>query len=134
MKKKGSVCDYIAARDRELLACYRRQLAQVAFVDLDEIFRRMARCKASRFYISEARAYQLIRNFEATGEWPLQSPMRRRMLADIYERVGRLRKRRPGLSLEDAVYETVGRPAPSFYLTPRTCRTIIYDHASRHTT
>ncbi|MBD5370502.1 MAG: hypothetical protein HDR80_05045 [Bacteroides sp.] len=130
MRKKGNVCDYVAQRDHELAVCFRRHLREAFILDLDEIFRKVSRSPASRFFISESRAYELVRRYEATGNWNVRSRTRLAMMAEIYSRVERMRRADPTLPLQDAVYEVVGSPAPAFYLTPRSCRTILYAYAA----
>ena len=130
MRKKGNVCDYVAQRNHELAVSFRRLVREAFILDLDEIFRKVSRSPASRFFLSEARAFELVRRYESTGEWDVRSRTRREMLTEIYSRVMRLREKTPAMSLEDAVYEAVNQPAPCFYLTPRSCRTILYAYAA----
>lgn len=120
MKKKNSRCDYIESRNSNLRREFLARLGRNGRT-LKDVFRSLAReSQADRFYINEERAYRLIR----AGEGYISG--RRRMLEDIRTRVDSLMRSDPSLSLKDAVYITVNSPAPGFYLSEETIKTIIY--------
>lgn len=128
MKKKNSKSDYIEARNRDLKAKFLERLGRPEFPKIESIFPTLADVKADRFYISEERALLYMKYFHREGSWPAgMKPLRRRMMEVIRRRVEILQAFRPTLSLSDAVYEVVNSEAPSFYLTPRSIRTILYE-------
>lgn len=120
-----SKCDYILSRNHNL----RRQYATLLYSSpgsLDEVFAAVASSPAERFYISEERAYLLLLEKRLRGGWAVSLPTRRAMLEEIERRVEAMLTVNPGLSLKQAVFNVVNSPAPSFYLTPRSVRTILY--------
>ena len=128
MKKKNSKCDYTQHRNEKLMAEFKARIGCGDGSTIDSIFPLIARdAKAPRFYINEDRAYSLIRNFKKSGRWPdNMTANKRRMICDILERVERTMAFRRNITLKDAVYEVVNSEAPSFYLTPRSIRTMLY--------
>lgn len=125
MKKKGSICEFHAQRDSELVKCFRICLGAAKVIDLDKIFRKVASMPASRFYVSEFRATRVIRTHQLTGEWPVKGK-RLAMFKEIERRLVRLMNDDRSISFDDAMTEVINSPAPEFYLTPRSCRTYIY--------
>ncbi|MDE5653743.1 MAG: hypothetical protein K2G75_07030 [Muribaculaceae bacterium] len=131
MRKQGSVSEFTSQRDAEIVKKFRRCLAQARVLDMDEIFMKVSRLPVERFYVSEVRALQVVKAYRQTGIWPVRTPVRREMFAEIDRRVTMLMSRRPELKFREAVFEVVNSPAPSFYLTPRSCRTLIYSVLQR---
>lgn len=126
MKKKGSICDCTHQRDLELCAAYRRHIHEASYVYLPEIFKKVSKSPATRFFVSEQRAYLVIHQWRKTGVLSVTSPLRRMMFEDIGRMVDKLMAANPHLTLEDAVFDAVNSPAPSFYITPGSARTLIY--------
>lgn len=126
MKKHGNRIDFTDERNLALVSLFRRKIREASLIDLDAIFLEISRTPAPRFFISEERALYLIRNFRRTGRMRVEMPLRRRLMEDLLRVVGRLQSRTPDMSLTEAVYKAVNSPAPSYYLTPGSCRTIIY--------
>lgn len=139
MKKKGSKCDYIAERNKNLRREFLARLGRNGR-KLDDIFTELAGVGADRFYISEEQAVRLIHNSEFImhnyGEEARNPETRIRkggynrrrqlMVAEIARRVRELRSQSPGMQLKEAVFRVVNSPAPSFYISPSTIKTIIY--------
>ncbi len=126
MKKKGNVCEYTCQRDQQLCKEFRRQLSEATFINLPEIFRKVALSPAPRYYVSEQRAFLVINQWRSTGEMPVNSRLRRKMFEEIAGKADSLMKRNPEMSLYDAVFDAVNSAATSFFLTPGSARTIIY--------
>lgn len=127
MKNGKNKCDYIQARNENL----RRALIQCmqgGGKSVIQLFEAMSQVPADRYYISEERAYSLIN--EKRRQSPLwrgkMVPSRRRMVEDIESVAIRLMEADPSLSLRDAVAQAVNSPAPNFYLTPNSIRTLLY--------
>lgn len=126
MKKKNSHCDYIGMRDADLRSVFIERMGRKGLT-LSRLFDEVACAPARRFYISEERAQRLLLEKRRTGRWPHgMIPLRRRMMNLIEERVNYLMALDPTLKLKDAVFDTVNSPAPSFFLTPLTIRTLFY--------
>lgn len=126
MKKKGSVSEFSEERDAELVKCFRKRLGEVLTIDLDKIFAEVAAHPAKRFYVSEYRAAVVVRHHMRHGEWCVKGAKRKEMFREIEKRVLRLLEDHDDMSLDDAMVEVINSPAPEFYLTPRSCRTLIY--------
>lgn len=126
MKKHGSVCDYTKVRNAELASVFNRRLGEARAIDLLEICRLAAESPASRFFISEERAYELVIARRRLGHWPIRLRHRIRMMEEISSRAEALLASGMESTLRDAVYAAVNSPAPEFYLTPRSCRTLVY--------
>lgn len=126
MKKQGSVCDYTAARNAELVKNFNAAIRKAEIVDLEKICAQVAASPASRFFISEERAYELIIARRRLGHWPISITMRIEMIEEIARRAENLLRSGKAPTLRDAVHEAVNSPAPKFYLTPRSCRTLVY--------
>lgn len=122
-------CDYIQSRNSNLRREFLARLGQNGMT-LDRIYKALSSdTPADRFYISEERAYRLLRfGIRNASPHPHGNPLpqKLRMLAEIRRRVNALMEADPGLSLRDAVFEVVNSPAPAFYLTPSSIKTILF--------
>lgn len=86
-----------------------------------------ANAPADRFYISEEQAQRIVSRLNRGKTFTRNSRSPRvRMARDIQRRVNNLRKANPRMSLREAVYQVVNSPAPAFYLTAGSIRTILY--------
>lgn len=130
MKRKGCTCDYTSAKNDELVKRFKQLIKEARVVDLDRIFAQVAESPSSRFFISEIRAYELVSERRRSGDWGIANPLRREMMDEILSRAEKILRRGEESSLRNAVYLAVNTPAPRFYLTPRSCRTIIYNAMS----
>lgn len=126
MKKKNCNCEYLVSRNSELRREFINRLGG-NWKNINEIFMELSSMPASRFYISEERAYALLKVKIRRGKWhPDILPRCREMMEEIYRRVNTLMDSDSSLSLKDAVFDVVNSPAPGFYLSPRSIRTILY--------
>lgn len=128
MRKRNAKCDYIPSRDEELRQVFLNRLGK-GNLNVTEIFDSIVSdSRASRFYISEERAYRIIKRFREegcpSGHKKLNTKMR--MLIEINSRVDSLMAADPSLTLKEAVFEAVNSAAPSFYLTFHSVKSIIY--------
>lgn len=126
MKTSKGRCDYTESRDKELRRAFIERLGKNGKM-IKEVMAEMVDVPAPRFYINEERAYTYVRHLRRSGcPDEIRSPTLRRMLAVIVRRVDILMAFRPELSLREAVYEVVNSPAPSFFLSPLSIRTMLY--------
>lgn len=116
----------MALRDHELLMNFRRELAESRGVPLRELFGRAAKRPASRFWVSELRAAEVVSAMMRGVAPDNMMPQKLKMYEEILRRVEGIRARKPGHPLSDAVFEAVNSPAPEFYLTDDSARVIIY--------
>ena len=126
MKKIGSISDFKTLRDKELLARFREELAESRGVPLRDLFGRAARRPASRFWVSELRAAEVVSKMLKGEETSNPVPQKARMYDEICRRVIEWQEKNPGRPLSDAVFEAVNSTAPEFYLTDQSARVIIY--------
>lgn len=126
MRHKGSVCDYNEERDEALRKLFVRKLAERRWRRVDDIFVAMRECGAPRFYVSEMRALSVLRHRRRTGEFPVMGACRLELYEELWKRYCERRVEQPGADDYDIVFDIVNSPAPSFYLTVRSLRTILY--------
>lgn len=127
MKKPNATLDFAHARALDLLRAYRRALRQApGAIVMPDIFRRVANSPASRFWVSEERAAEVLALINAGRPPRRMRQNKREMFAEINRRVALLRRDDPALPLRDAVAAVIYQPAPRFYLTPRTVGELIY--------
>ena len=128
MRKNGAVCDFTRERNEELKRAFRHCRRTGNYRTTDDIFGLMAAMPASRFYINEQRARNLIAEKWKKGSWnPKTLKNKLEMIKEIERRVVSLMAKDPSLCLDDAVVAVVYSPAPSFYMTKRSIRTTFYE-------
>lgn len=126
MKKKGSVVEFKEQRNEELLRAFRAQLSNLGELPLTELFERTSMTPASRFWVSERRAMMVMSKMLKGDTLDSMNPKRREMFQEIFRRVKHILAEEPGISLIEASFRVVNSPAPEFYLTPQSARTMIY--------
>lgn len=127
-------CDYLKARDANLRREFFKRLGRNGR-SVKEVIEDITRVPADRFYVNEDHAYRVMLERMRTGNdrggkepgetRKMKARTRDELFGEIRRRVEALRKERPGMSLRDAVFDTVNSPAPSFYLTASSIRTIL---------
>lgn len=125
MKKKGNVAEYGRQRNEELKRTVRRMALSGECKSSDDIFSRAAGAPATRFWVGERRAYEVISGMMRGKSIDYMKPMTRRMYNEIYARVKRLLSLDSSIGLEEAVFRVVNSPAPEFYLTAGSARVIM---------
>lgn len=129
MKKKNCNCEFIAQRDENLKREFFKRLGTTQTGRIREVFDQLAKAGAERFYISEERALLLVSNYRKNGCWPVGiSANKLRMMEEIRRRTDALMQSDSRITLDRAVTEVVNGEAPSFYLTPKSIKTLFYKH------
>lgn len=127
MKRQGSKFEYEAERNKELLKAYCSQVEICSEIRLDEILSRVVNTPCSRFWVSDERASIVMSGIErGTANLDSMIESRKEMFLEIYDRVKALRVNNPTMSLSELTNEVVKQPAPRFYLTAKSARTIIH--------
>ncbi len=126
MKYFGSILDFTAQRNADLMRAYRTQLIRARYIVMPEIFSLVADSPASRFWVSEERAAIVISAMLAGKPLPKMRDNKREMFDEIYRRFLALRQQQPDKSVYELVSAVVHQPAPKFYLTARTVGEFIY--------
>lgn len=139
MRKKGSVCEFTIQRNEELKRVFKHAYLTRDEVTAESLFGEVAMMSASRFYVSEMRTEKVLRYYWRYGRWSVKSVLRRRMFGEIERRVTAYLAAEsdvPALEgckvldlkrFRNAIFEVVNSPAPSFYITKRSCRTLLYE-------
>ena len=126
MKKKGAVSDFTKQRNEELKNAFKAQLYLLGTIPTEELFTRAAKMPASRFWVSERRAAEVISKMLKGGMMFGMNRKKREMYIEILIRVKEEMRREPGITVTEATFRAVNSPAPEFYLTPKSARVIIY--------
>lgn len=126
MKKIGSVAEFGRQRNEELMAAFHAAMRDPGLRSLDDMFKAAAKAPASRFWVSERRATEVVSAMMRGVPLERMTPKRRDMYKELYRRALLYIKEKPGCSLYDAVFAAVNSPAPEFYLTPKSARVILY--------
>lgn len=129
MKKKGSVCDYIAKRDAELFGIVRGLMIEADEICLGDLLSRAVLFPSSRFWVSEERATVILsRLFRGCRLSERMRPLKRMMFLEIYERAKRLREMFPDMSLPEVASRVVLSEAPQFYLDPNAVKVYLHKY------
>lgn len=131
MKKKGCTSDYTADRNRELHRNFLHILRTARDMPLREMFGAAASCRASRFWVSERRAADVIGRMLRGDRLENMLPKRREMFEEICRRVRAHMAADPTLCMTHAVDRVVFEEAPEFYMTSESVRTVIYKMRAR---
>lgn len=119
MKHHGSILEFHAQRNNELMKAFRETLEKMNFINLQEAAVAVVNTPCSRFWVSEERATAVIK--EMLKGRPIvfaMRPPKREMFEEIYRRVMVIRDTKPDVPLYDIVFEVVNSPAPKFYMDP----------------
>lgn len=133
MKKHGSILEFTADRDNELRLAYRQAISQSQTLSLPDLLEKVVATPASRFWVSEERAYAVVTDLERGR--PLPEKMRgpkQRMFMEIYRRFLLLRAERPDAPVRDLIEEVIYSPAPEQYMTAQHARFRLYKSRPRH--
>lgn len=127
MKHKGCKCCFANARNTELLrACYKIIVDSSEYIRINDIFRMVVDMPASRFWVSEERAAIVVAAMIRGEKLPRMSRNKTAMYREIYRRYVKLSKEYPNKTLGELVAMVVHQPAPKFYITPKSAKTLIY--------
>lgn len=128
MKKPGSIIQFNAQRNAELHKAFMAILSDssIRVKSLCDMFALAAAAPCSRFWVSDERAAEVISALLSGKEFPDMVCQKRRMYDEILHRVKVILEENPGIPVAHAVLRVVNSPAPEFYLTPLSARTIIY--------
>lgn len=126
MKKPGNKSDFIEDRNHDLHRNFMEVLRTSKDLPLRLMFGEAAKRPASRFWVSESRAAIVIGAMMRGEADDRMFEKRKDMYQEIYRRVIKKMNDNPKLCMTHAVNETVYEPAPEFYLTSESARSIIY--------
>lgn len=132
MKKQGCKVDYATARGEEVKRAFRKAWECAASMvsgyqpDVEHVAAVAVRMPASRFYVSEERAAQVVSQMmRGEGATDGMRESKRRMYGELLRRVSQLKTKQPTAPLVDLVASVIYEPAPEFYMEPATALFII---------
>lgn len=119
--------DFTRQRDLDILRAFREQWhaarGRCSFAD---IFQQVATAPSARFWVSEERCAITIARIKKGDTLESMSPQNQEMYRELYRRYLAEKQRHPSWPLIRICILIVNQPAPSFYLTPKTVRTLFY--------
>lgn len=126
MKKSGSVFEYTADRDNDLMNAYHKLISEARHLSLPDIYRRVVDMPSKRFWVSEERA-AIVLSLMVRDEKHINrfSKSKKEMYEELYRRAMKLKKERPEMSISEIAFQVVQQTAPKFYLTPGSAKIII---------
>lgn len=125
MKLHGSTIEYAKERLNDLLMCYRKYISSCEHISIPDVFENVVNMPASRFYVSEQRAANVISQILNGSKLKNMRPTKREMFFEIYRRYIIEKKNNPTLPLVQLVGIIIEQPAPKFYLAPGSARVMI---------
>jgi hypothetical protein len=126
MKPYGCTSEYADQRKSDLLRAYRTYISNCRLIEKAKALDEIVNMPASRFYISRQRAYSVVIAI-LTGKDNLSTmrPNKRDMFVEIYNRTMVMHEQYPDMPLVDIVDQVIAQPAPRFYLSSGSAKTII---------
>ena len=91
----------------------------------EEIYKMVVEMPSSRFWVSEERAATIVLNIIKGDKLESMKAKKRLMYFEIYKRVMEAKKKNPDAPISYLTFDVVSSPAPQFYLTPQSAKTII---------
>ncbi len=125
MKRKGSTIEHSAQRNQELKSLFNKYFCEGVDTGGLEIYNMIVKSPASRFWVSEDRATDVIGRMRRGLQIKSMYEERQRMYQEIYSRYLQKSMEQPERPMSHIVFEVVNSPAPEFYLSPRTAGRII---------
>lgn len=130
MRKLGSVSQIAPARNQEMTQTLRAIAGSSESLSSEEIFIRLVNSPSSRFWVSEERAAEILGRMFRGDPLKGMRPHRREMFQALFRIASEYLADNPGASYTDAAFHAVHTPAPKFFITPGSARTI-FSHMRR---
>lgn len=126
MKHKGCLMEYASMRADDLMRAYDEYISSCKYIRMPQLYKTIVNMPASRFFVSDKRADTVISAI-LRGENVLDNmlPLKKEMYQEILRRVQILQRNLPHLSVARLCAIVVAQPAPKFYLTPGTAKTMV---------
>ena len=125
MKKKGTLSQLQHERDDDLMRAFQQELAGRPHILLPEVLNAVVSSPSKRFWVTSERAAIVIYNMMKGDELEHMRPLKRKMFREIYRRVMKLKANYPQLSIPILTEQVVAEPAPEFYITWQSAKTIL---------
>lgn len=97
---------------------------------MSEVYASVVDMPASRFWVSEKRAVFVVSAIFANREAELygMNPLKMEMFYEIANRIRELQKLQPSARLKELCAEVILQPAPKFYMSQSSAKSIIQRH------
>jgi hypothetical protein len=125
MKKKGTISQLKHERDEDLMRVYLQELSGRTHILLPNVLQAVVSSPSKRFWVTSERASIVIYNMLKGDNLEYMRPLKRKMFREIYRRVMKLKKNYPQLSISILTEQVVAEPAPEFYITWQSAKTIL---------
>ena len=125
MKKKGTISQLKHERDDDLMRAYLKELSGRPHILLPDVLRAVVSSQSKRFWVTSERASIVVYNMMKGDKLENMRPLKRKMFREIYRRVMKLKKNYPQLSISILTEQVVAEPAPEFYITWQSAKTIL---------
>lgn len=118
--------EYSDERIIALMLEYERYIASCSHIRMSEAFEHIVNQPCRRFWVSEFRAAVVIARMLKGDSLKNMHSTKREMFQEIYNRVIRLKSKKPGMSVYQMVSTVIRQPAPKFYLSPGSAKIMFY--------
>ncbi|MFI3240703.1 MAG: hypothetical protein R3Y22_09010 [Bacteroidales bacterium] len=128
MSTKGRIKENRDERDRNLLDAYYKTLSETPFpIDMKKVYAETVRQSSPQFWISSEQALKIISDIKR-GVKKISSMRSEyaKMITTIMERMDKLKESNPELSNKIRAEKVIYSKAPSYYITPKSAKTIIH--------
>lgn len=125
MKRIGTVAEYAAQRNQELKQALRTALGRRDCHTLEDCYKAAVAMPASRFWVGERRAADVISLMRRGRQLRNMKPKTREMYMELHRRAMAYMRANPQAGIAEAAFEAVNSPAPEFYITPKSARVIL---------
>lgn len=125
MKHIGNHFKYEDERDRELIQTFHNCIMTSKSGNLADILHATVNSPCSRFWVSEDRAAIVLSRMFNGDTLDNMSPTKREMYHELYRRAIERKRRCPYKTIYEIAIDVTGQPAPKFYITAPSAKTII---------
>lgn len=125
MKHKGADAEFKEERADDLMQAYNRLMNEAEEICMPEIYRKVVKQPARRFWVSEERACIVVYQIRKGDKLKDMHSTKRRMFMEIHRRAMKIQEKNPTMAMLEIVRGVVRQPAPEFYLTPGSAKVFI---------
>lgn len=131
MKHKGCKTEFQRERDNDLYRAYREVQNTHKAQSMHQIVKKVVSMPSKRFWVSPERATCVVTAILKNKPLPRMMPTRKEMFIEITNRVRQLIEQYPKTPVMHLVEKVIYKPAPHFYLTPKTAYVLLYKIITR---
>lgn len=125
MKHTGNQFKYSELRDKELIKIFHKCIMESESDNLSKILIQTVNSPASRFWVSEERAAIILSKMFNGDKLDNMTDTKQEMYQELFRRAVIRKQKYPYKSIYEIAIDVTGQPAPKFYLTPKSAKTII---------